>query len=257
VLPDHETVMELQRRRVDDAYDAELRVRRVWAWLTLIVLLLLWAMVGTAVIGGMAHAGSIPEACRAYQREITVQAHNAFGIARPPIANLAAQMQQESGCNPSARSPFAAGLTQFTPGTASDMAKRYPTQLGAADPLNPRWAIAAQALYMRDLTDAAPGATECDTFAFGLSGYNGGAGWLARDRAVCLRTPGCDPGQWFGHVELTPDRRRAPQFIAENRGYPKRILLRLVPDYADAGYPGATLFCGVRAGSITTAPVRP
>lgn len=244
-----------QGRRRSDApiSDAERAIQRA-SRLFLLVLIAFWTLI--ALIGyGIAHAGSVPEACRPYQREITKQAHNAFGIVRPPIANLAAQMQQESSCNPKAKSPFAAGLTQFTPGTASDMAKRYPTELGAADPLNPQWAIAAQALYMRDMTLSAPGTTECDTWGFGLSAYNGGAGWLARDRAVCARTPGCDIDRWFGHVADTPDKRRAPQFIAENRSYPQRILLTLVPNYAAADYPGATLFCGVQAGVSTTAPV--
>lgn len=222
--------------------------------LFLVALLAFWMLVWLAAYG-LAHAGSVPEACRAYQREITIQAHNAFGIVDPPIAVLAAQMQQESSCNPKAKSPFASGLTQFTPATATDLSSKYPTQLGAADPLNPKWAIAAQALYMRDLTRAAPGATWCDTMAFGLSSYNGGSGWLARDRAMCARVePTCDKDRWFGNVELTPDKRRAPQFIAENRGYPQRILLTLLPNYVLADYPGGSLFCGVRAGATTTAP---
>lgn len=231
-----------------------MRAERRAAWITLIVLLGFWTLVGAAVYG-YAHAGSVPEACRAYQRDITIQAHNTFGIEKPPIAILAAQMQQESSCNPKAKSPFAAGLTQFTPGTAADLAAKYQTQLGAADPLDPKWAIAAQALYMRDLTRAAPGATWCDTMAFGLSSYNGGSGWLARDRAMCARVePTCDKDRWFGNVELTPDKRRAPQFIAENRGYPQRILLTLLPNYVLADYPGGSLFCGVQTGVKTTAP---
>ena len=232
-----------------------------WGWKMLGVLVLSWiivALVAGLVVAGILASGAahaqVPEACRAYERDITRQAHNTFGIADPPISVLAAQMQQESSCNPRAQSPFASGLTQFTPGTVKDMAKRYPTELGAADPFNPRWAIAAQALYMRDLTKATPGATWCDTWAFGLSGYNGGPGWLTRDRALCLLANGCDRNRWFGHVELTPDRKRAPHNIAENRGYPKRILLLLVPRYIAAAYPGGTQFCAVRSGSSTTAP---
>ena len=62
--------------------------------LFLVALLAFWTLVGLAAYG-LAHAGSVPEACRAYQREITIQAHNAFGIVDPPIAVLAAQMQQQ------------------------------------------------------------------------------------------------------------------------------------------------------------------
>ena len=253
MIPDRDLVIEEQRRRADDALAQRMRSQRMMTRVTIAVLALLWGVVGAALFSAAAH-GAVPEACRKYEREITRQAHNTFGIVDAPIAMLGAQMQQESSCNPKAKSPFASGLTQFTPGTAADLAARYPTQLGAADPLNEQWAIAAQALYMRDLMAATPGATACDTMAFGLSGYNGGAGWLARDRAVCARTSPCDADRWFDNVANTPDKRRAPQYIAENRGYPQRILLVLMPDYVRADYPGGSLFCGVRAGSTTSAP---
>jgi hypothetical protein len=134
-------------------------------------------------------------------------------------------------------------LAQFMPSTAVDMARLYPTELGAADPTNPRWALKAQALYMRDLTRASPGRTECDTWAFALSSYNGGNGWLRRDQAVCradvIRANMCVPcvaDRWFGNVELHPDPRRSKASINENRGYPRVILLGITPMYVDAGY---------------------
>lgn len=204
-----------------------LKVQLVF-WLAVIIGLL-WAF---GAFG--ASPATVPDACKQYQRILTAKAHNTFGIDAP-IPLLASQIQQESACNPLARSPFAGGLTQFTPGTAADMAKRYPIELGPADVNNPAWAIGAQVLYMRDLTRAAPGKTECDTWAFGLASYNGGAGWLQRDRAEAKRL-GQPSDVWFGAVEITPDRRRAPQFIAENRGYPKRIMLTLMPIYVAGGY---------------------
>jgi len=211
----------------------------------------IWGVLIALILAPMVARGAdVPEACRKYQREITKQAHNVFGITNPPIAMLAAQMEQESACNPKARSPFAGGLTQFTPGTAADMAKKYPNELGAADPFNVSWAIAAQAYYMRDLMQETPGRTMCDTMAFGLAAYNGGSGWLARDRYQCFATPQCDHDRWFGHVEVTPDKRRAQQFIVENRGYPRRILLSLMPNYVKADYGGGSQFCDVR--SVTT-----
>lgn len=178
----------------------------------------------------------VPERCRVYQRAITAHAHNTFGLDAP-VATLAAQIQQESSCKATAISRVgASGLAQFMPATAKDMAARYPQALGAADPNNPAWAIAAQAIYMRDLTRASRGATECDTWAFGLAAYNGGLGWVRRDQAVCLRIEGCDKARWFGHVEAHADPRRALTNIAENRGYPVRILRTLTPRYVASGY---------------------
>lgn len=180
----------------------------------------------------IAHA-QVPERCYEYQKYLTKEARTVFG-PDAPIASLAAQIQQESGCRPLAMSPVGAqGLTQFMPGTARDLARLYPTELGPADPLNWRWAISAQVRYMRDLTKRNEGATRCDTWCFGQSSYNGGEGWLHRDQLVCaaknVRPYGycdplmCDARRWRGNVELTPDTRRAPANIRENRQYVERI----------------------------------
>lgn len=254
--------------------------------ITLMLLVMWWSIIGYCIVfTPFAISAEVPEACRQYERAITAQAHNVFGLDAP-IAVLAAQVEQESSCNPQAKSAYASGLTQFTPDTAAWLSKKYPTELGGADPTNVQWAIAAQALYMRDLTHDHPGATPCDTWAFGLSAYNGGEGWLQRDQSMCRIEPrcpkpaldswpenafsdvaslivllsphsrvvsgakptknaapigspapcGCDDSVWFLNVELTPDHRRSPQAIGENRGYPRRILLTLEPRYVTAGY---------------------
>lgn len=38
--------------------------------------------------------------------------------------------------------------------------------------------------------------------------YNGGYAGLLDDRRRCAATPGCDPDQWFGHVEATSGKSR-------------------------------------------------
>lgn len=196
--------------------------------------------VAVALVFAQIAAAQVPERCRQYQRLITSTAHNEFGL-NAPVSTLAAQLEQESSCNPNARSIYAAGLAQFTPSTAADMAARYPRDLAPADPTNPRWAVLAQARYMHDLLGA--GEAECDRWAFALSSYNGGSGWLERDRNVCRATPPsadwcspCNADRWFGNVESTPDQRRSAAAIAENRGYPRRILRVLTPRYVSAGY---------------------
>lgn len=214
-------------------------------WALVIGLAALARAQATGVRAGSATTAAvvIPERCRTYLRTLTAAAHDRFGL-NAPVATLAAQIHQESGCRPDARSGVGAqGLTQFMPATADWLAQLYPRELGAADPMNWRWAIQAQVLYMAWLTQRNPGKTECDTWAFGFASYNGGEGWLRRDQAVCDRTgPSpdrcgpCDPAQWFSHVELTPDKRRAPANIRENRGYPQRILFVLAPAYDAAGW---------------------
>ncbi|GAA0721418.1 lytic transglycosylase domain-containing protein [Dokdonella soli] len=209
---------------------------------TLISLLMWWVLIAGCLAWRAAHAG-VPELCRQYQRQITSEAYNLFGL-NAPVSTLAAQIHQESGCHAAIVSRSGAeGLAQFMPDTAQDMARLYPTELGPADPTNPRWAIAAQARYMRDLMRDHAGRTECDTWAFGLAAYNGGSGWVDRDIAVCRRKPingatcaCCVADRWFGNVELSPDLRRSPSARAENRGYPRVILLGLTPVYVAGGY---------------------
>ena len=42
--------------------------------------------------------------------------------------------------------------------------------------------------------------------------YNGGDGGLARERTVCGMTKGCDPQQWFGHVEAIKVKSQKPLY---------------------------------------------
>lgn len=206
------------------------------AFRLLALALFTWACIALLTESRAYAAGvTVPERCRQYQRLLTGEARLVLGQAAP-TATLAAQIHQESGCRSDARSAVGAlGLTQFMPATARDMGERYPQQLGSVDPLYAPWAIGAQVRYMRDLMRRNPGVTECDTWAFGLSSYNGGEGWLRRDQARA-RSEGVRADAWFGAVETTPDPRRAAWAVRENRGYPRRILLTIEPAYVAAGW---------------------
>lgn len=195
----------------------------------------------------------IPEACRQFQRQLTIEARNLFGLDAP-IAVLAAQMHQESGCNPAARSRVGAGgLTQFMPATAQDLAKRYPNELGPADPFSPRWAIGAQVRYMRDLIRArdkrqAKPLTECARWWFGLRDYNGGSGWTERERRKA-QAAGADPDN---PLAVEPfNAGRAPANHHENTDYPRRILLRIAPAYT-AGAWGRSADCALASSPSIT-----
>jgi len=105
------------------------------------------------------------------------------------------------------------------------MARLHPDELGSGMPTDPRWALLALCKYDKALLEAASyAATPADRWAFALAAYNGGPGWITRDRAKA-QAQGLDPSRWFGHVELA-NGGRAPQFFRENRDYPRRILLK-------------------------------
>lgn len=120
-----------------------------------------------------------------------------------------------------------AGLTQFTRAWGPDGRERFDA-LAEVKTLAPvaladlNW----QTVYTRSdlgLRAALVKVKDCDTrlrrlgnfgwldrVAFCDAAYNGGFGGLAQDRRLCGLTPGCDPGQWFGHVERTSNKSRTP-----------------------------------------------
>ena len=46
--------------------------------------------------------------------------------------------------------------------------------------------------------------------------YNGGAGGLEKERVVCGLTKGCDPQQWFGHIEKQCLKSKKPLYGNRN-----------------------------------------
>jgi len=197
------------------------------------------------VAGARGATPAIPSTCGKYKATLTRVVSNRLGPAAP-ISMYAAQMMQESACNSEAKSGAGAlGLTQFMPATA-DWIPQLDASLAPANPMNPTWAINAQVAYMSWLAKRNPGKIECDTSAFALVSYNGGEGWLRRDQASAAAA-GADPKVWFGSVEAWPDRRRSAAAIAENRGYPQRILLHIQPAFIDAGW-GRGVTCTLNEG---------
>lgn len=194
---------------------------------------------GLVALNVTAHAQPqpIPQAAYTYKQLARQQAEAVWGL-NAPTATLAAQVHQESGWNCNAKSWVGAlGCAQFMPATAADMAKRYPAELRPANPHNPRWAFRAQAQYMKSLYDGrgAHGAADtCERMAFAAASYNGGEGWVIRDRALAKQL-GRDSTLFFRGAQSV-NAGRSAEAKKENAAYPARILLILEPRYIKAGF---------------------
>lgn len=179
-------------------------------------------------------ASGIPRDAHAYRSLLTRAVRSEWGLAAP-TATMAAQVHQESAWRRDARSPVGAmGLAQFMPGTVDWWGELRP-DLGPADAWNPAWALRAMAAYNRWLHGRLSGtADDCHRWAMVLASYNGGLGWVQRDRRLAAAT-GHDPAAWWGSVELV-NAGRSQAAWRENRGYPRRILHTLEPRYVQAGW---------------------
>ena len=163
-----------------------------------------------------------------------------------PVALYAAQVHKESSWRDDAESPYAQGLTQFTPDTANWAAQRWQS-LRPANVWSPGWALRAMILYDGFLRERVGGANECAAWSLTLSAYNGGLTNTRRDVKLAeLR--GANPRLWWGHVERYS--ARAEWAYRENRNYPRRIL-ELQETYAAWG--GGVVQCDDRGPPVQQA----
>ncbi len=179
------------------------------------------------ILSTLGHSAEIPRAALQYQAQLTREVRHEWGMDGP-VAMSAAQIHQESGYNPNAKSPYASGLAQFTPGTATWISGLYPS-LGKAAPLDPTWALRALVTYDRRLYDGVNTFdTSCDRWLFALSDYNGGSGWRISRQAHSMA-----PGDYAVTSEINPGITASNQ--RQNSEYPKRIVFMLQPAYATWG----------------------
>jgi soluble lytic murein transglycosylase-like protein len=173
---------------------------------------------------------AIPAQAATYRAQVVREAHAAGGLGAP-VPMFAAQIHQESGWKPTARSGVGAmGLAQFMPGTADWIANLYPADLKPGAPLDPNWAIRALVRYDYWLYKRVPKFQKGDErWAAALASYNAGLGWIQKDQGLVS----CDASKWFGCVENAVDKRTADN-RKQSRDYPVRILLKLRPLYQAA-----------------------
>jgi hypothetical protein len=176
-----------------------------------------------------------PQRSAQYKREMTESARRVFGPGAP-TATLAAQIHQESGWRPDARSPAGAlGIAQFMPATADDMADKH-AACAPANPFDPSWGFRCRDRYMRSRLDLArpmaDSLTECERWTYALRAYNGGAGWVSRDRKLA-QARGLDPDDPYQVATVNAGRSAAA--FRENVEYAPKIH-RLAHRYAQHGW---------------------
>lgn len=181
---------------------------------------------------GNLFAAEIPSTANKYRADLTRSARLSWGMDAP-IATFAAQVHQESGWNAQAVSRVGAkGLAQFMPSTADWIGGINP-ELAQRQPDNPTWALRALTAYDRWLYERIKADSDCDRMAMVLSSYNGGLGWLLRDKALAAQS-GSNRNLWWNHVDRYNAGRTRAAF-EENRGYPVRIIKGIQPAYATWG----------------------
>ena len=177
----------------------------------------------------------IPREALPYQAQLIREVRFQWGMDGP-VAAMAGQLHQESGFRADARSPYALGIAQFTPGTAAWLAGLR-TSLGPAAPLDPTWSIRAMVTYDKLLYDGVRIAnTPCDRYLLSLSSYNGGDGWRISRQARSE-----DPGNWAVTSKINPGISAANQ--RQNASYPFLIIYKLQPVYKSWG---GIMVCGVK-----------
>lgn len=176
-----------------------------------------------------AHAETtIPRAAQQYRAQLIREARAVWGLSAP-VSVFAAQIHTESWWrNDTVSSVGAQGLAQFMPSTAKWLPTVAP-ETGRPAPFDPRWSLRACVTYDKWLHDRLRpmrGASLAigEHMAFMLSAYNGGLGWVGKDRALAART-GRNPDRWFGHVsDVNAGRNKSA--IKENRRYVTLIFQR-------------------------------
>lgn len=175
----------------------------------------------------------IPRAALQYRNQLVREARAVWGLDAP-VAVFAAQIHTESWWrNDTVSHVGAQGLAQVMPATAKWLPTVAP-ETGRPAPFNPAWSLRACVTYDRWLWERVPGHDDRERMAFTLSAYNGGLGWVDRDRKKA-RGLGLDDRVWFGAVENVNAGRGKAAF-RENRNHPRLILNERQYAYIKAGW---------------------
>lgn len=162
-----------------------------------------------------------------------IKIHRQYGIEQS--AKLMAQEEVESGGRDDAVSPVGArGRCQFMPATAKAFEKAYPNVLTKWTRYSRDWCRRAQSLYIRDELRRSwyPPENVCASYEYAFRAYNGGGGWLGRERRIAGRD--ATPAQLRA---VCRQAGRSAAACRENTRYTDKIYKR-EPKYIGLGYPG-------------------
>lgn len=181
----------------------------------------------------------IPPNAYKYKKELVSQTILLFGIEsleQNLVSLFAAQIHQESRWNPLAQSKYASGLSQFTPDTVNFISD-LDSQLAMRDPFNVSWSIRALVVYDKWLFGRVDYAIfPLERWALVLAGYNGGLGWIQRERKLIQNKAywWFTENEWFENIERVCIRRQSA--CSENRSYPRKILFTWRSLYQESGF---------------------
>lgn len=165
----------------------------------------------------------IPVKAYHYREYLIKESRFVWGL-EAPSSYFAAQIHTESLWNEKAKSFVGAmGLTQFMPETAKWIGSVY-KELKDGSPYNPKWAIRAMVRYNKYHFDKIQAVDFENRLAFTFSAYNGGLGWVLRDKKKA-KDYGYNPYQYFDNVEKVNAGRNKAAF-KENRSYVTLIFRR-------------------------------
>ena len=187
------------------------------------------------LFANLAHASevTIPRAAQQYRATLVRAAHATWGLDAP-VSVFAAQVHTESWWRNNTVSHVGAqGLAQFMPSTAKWLPSVAP-ETGKPEPFNPGWSLRALCAYDKWLWERNDGASAYERMAFTLSAYNGGQGWVNRDRRLA-RQRGLDAARWFGGVG-TGSAARAAAAGMDSRQSGRRRLQERQYAYIKAGW---------------------
>ena len=211
------------------------------------------------VFAPRAHANTLPAGFATYGPVLKAEQRQ-FWPDHPDPAALAALVEQEScvslkppKCwNPGARLKTdreeGAGMGQITRAYRADGSLRFDTlaglrnqygaELGALswDTVYQRPDLQLRALVLMSRDAARPFRASAAWLHFGDAGYNGGVAGVQKERRACKLSAGCDPAQWFGHVEAHCLKSRQPLYGNRsacdiNRQHVRGVFIERRPKY--------------------------